>query len=169
MKIIEQLVETTADVLEPNVSFANGGYGDNVHHLLLEQFPPLYALISLHLVLPIITGCASSFLHDVLKKRGGAKTHLGVKDGDMTVTKGEKAFVDENVITTDEVVDSVRESDFNDDELSSLTVDNTKVEDAKETLIQFLSTNGWPTKIAEKDAIEIIKRIIDILQKNAKG
>lgn len=160
MKRFDQLVEITSETLEPNISFANGGYGDNVHHQLVESFPSLMGYLIVYIIMPILTGCAGSMLHELIKVRGGSLVRLGVKKGPMHVV-GKKEFIDENVITTDELVEIKSKSASDDEELAKAKVDSNKATEAENALSQFLVSNGWPTKVASVNAKHIISRIIE--------
>lgn len=161
MKKIEELVEIASETLEPNITFANGGYGDNVHHQLAETFPELFSYLVVYIIMPVLTGCAGSYLHDLIKLRGGNLVRLGVKSGNMHVV-GTKEFIDDNVITTDELVEIKRDSSSADEELSNAKVDVSNAEAAQIALSQFLVSNGWPSKIAAMNSKRIISRIIEV-------
>ena len=160
MRTFDQLVEIASDTLEPNISFANGGYGDNVHHQLIESFPEMMSYMAMYIIMPILTGCAGSMLHDLIKVRGGSLVRLGVKSGPMHVV-GKKEFIDDNIITTDELVEIKSKSSLDDEKLAQAKVDSSKASEAETALSQFLVSNGWPTKVASVKAKHIISRIIE--------
>lgn len=163
MKTIDKLVEIVSETLEPNITFANGGYGDNVHHQFVVTFPELLSYLAIYVVMPVLTGCAGSYLHDLIKVRGGNLARLGVKTGNMHVI-GTKEFIDDNIITMDELIEIQKKSSSSDDELANTKVDVNNAEAAQIALSQFLVSNGWPSKIASMNSKRIISRIIEISQ-----
>lgn len=161
MKKFDHFVEIATEVLEPNIVFANGGYGDNVHHDLAAIFTQLMVYLGLYIVLPIMTGAAGSVLGNLISSRGGNRVRLGVVRGNRHV-KGEGHFIDNNVITTDELVEIIKEHSSDDALLVNSPIDESKAFEAENALTQFLTSNGWPIRIAETSAKEIISKILEL-------
>lgn len=154
-----QLSEDISDIIEPTILFANGGYKDNVHHHIEPLFVELFSNLILYIVLPILTGIISTELSSLIRIRGGFKVRLGIEKGDMHV-KGKKEFIDDNIITEDEIASIIKEQEEENKLLATSNIDLKKAEMAVNALSEFLVSNGWPQKLSSNIANKIVTHII---------
>lgn len=150
----EEIIEEIDDIISSHAIFLNGGYDDSVHHLIGPEATEALSFLIFYLATPILTGITSNFLAELIKKRGGALVKLGITSGPMHV-KGDKHFVDEHIITMEEVKEHADETCA--DEAPIILE---KVKEAQDSLYSLLMSNGWPSSVAESDAKEMINVII---------
>ncbi len=154
-----------SEIIRPTMVFANGGYRNQVFHFIDFSYVELFSYLAVYIVLPILTSVIGNRLSELIKQRGGNKVKLGIEEGTMCITSGEKEFMDKDVITTKELAAIKAEQTDDDNLLVNSPIDKTRSEDAKKALAILFISNGWPKKVAKKNAEKIVDYIVSLEKK----
>lgn len=154
----KMLSEEVSDLLLPTMSTVNGGYDENVHHLIDASFVEIFSNLIVSIILPILTGIFSCHLYEIIKQRGGSKVKLVIIDGDMYV-EGEKKISGNSFITDEEIERVLKENTAELELLATSPINESKTEEAINALTELLISNGWPKLIAKINANKIVNNI----------
>lgn len=162
MKKYTQIIEVTSEILEPDITFLHGSYGDNVHHYLNPDVVQALSFMVASIILPIITGCAANKISELIKNRGNkVALNFPIEDGFI---KGKSTYTTNISITKEEVICIAKTAAYDDSELNIISLNIEKKKEAEVAVSVLLSSNGWPTKIAEENSKKIVEKIIKILK-----
>lgn len=158
---LEKLHEEICYILQPNITFANGGCNNSTKHFLNFNFLDSLGWVILYVVLPITLSLSSSKIYDFLKSRGGHRVKVRNDEGSKYIDNNLNNEIKYNETTSKNEIDflhSELEQIFKQIQRSN-ALSTQIIENTHNVILEFLLSNGWPKEAALEDTKSIIDEI----------